>query len=79
MLGDEAPVPVGDSGCFPVAVVRIFRIARSTEAGSSVLDRVARLACDVVDDAGRVMLLSDLTNYIVGEGDFHASAAAATS
>ena len=45
-------VPVGDSGGLPVAAVRIFRIARSTEADSGVPDRAAWLAFGAVNDAG---------------------------
>ena len=52
MLGDEAPVPVGDSGGLLVAAARIFRIARSAEADSGVPDRAAWFACGAVDNAG---------------------------
>ena len=77
MLGNEASVPVGDSGGPPVAAARIFYITRSAEADNGVPDRVAWLACGAVDDVGRVTLPSDSTDCTVGEGDFHASAAAA--
>ena len=79
MLGDKTPVPMGDSGCLPVAVARILQKAGSAEADSGVPDRAAWLVYGTINDAGRFTLPSDLTNCSVGEGDFHASAAAATS
>ena len=69
MLGDKTPVPMGDSGCLPVTVVRILRKARFTEADNSVPDRATWLACGAVNDAGRVALPSDPTDCSVGEAD----------
>ena len=78
MLGDKMPVPMGDSGCLPIAAARILRKARSTEADSGVPNRAAWLACGTVNDASRVTLPPDPTDCSVGEGDFHAGAAAVT-
>ena len=79
MLGDKAPVPMGDSGCLPVTAARILHKAGSAEADSSVPDRAAWLACGAINEAGRVVLPFDLTDCAVEECDFHASVAAATS
>ena len=79
MPGDKALVPVGDSGCLHVAAVSILHKAGSTEADSNVPDRATWLACGAINEAGRVTLSSDSTDCTVGEGDFHASAVAATN
>ena len=79
MLGDKMLVPMGDSGCLPVAATSILHKVGSAEADNSVPDRATLLACGAVNHAGRVMLLPDPTDCVIGEGDFHAGAAAVTS
>ena len=78
-LGDKAPVPMGDGGCLLVAATGILHKVGFAEANNGMPDRAAWLACGAVNEASRVTLPSDLTNCTVGKGDFHASAAAATS
>ena len=79
MLGDKAPVPMGDSGCLPVVAVGILHKAGSAEADSCMPDRAAWLAYGAINEAGRITLPSDPTDCAVEEGDFHASVAVAIS
>ena len=79
VLGDKAPVPMGDGGCLPIVVAGILHKAGSAKADSRMPDGAAWFACGTVNEAGRVTLPSDSTDCVVGKGDFHASAAAATS
>ena len=79
MLRDKALMPMGESGCLLVAATSILHKAGSAEANSSVPDRATWLACGAVNNADRVTLPPNPTDCSVREGNFHASAAAATS
>ena len=79
VLGDKAPTPVSDGSCLTVSAAGAHHKVGSAKVDGCMADGAACFACGVANEAGRVPLSPNPTNYTVGDGNLCIGAVVAAS